>query len=93
MKRSATSKEKSDRIDTSKTPPSCDILTNRLFEEKLEYVNSKVLRELEVTKNLTLNLFSNFYTSEFIAKKIENILIRVGVEKFSAIVSDNDSNV
>uniref|UniRef100_U9TQC8 BED-type domain-containing protein n=1 Tax=Rhizophagus irregularis (strain DAOM 181602 / DAOM 197198 / MUCL 43194) TaxID=747089 RepID=U9TQC8_RHIID len=37
-------------------PPSRDILTNRLFEEELGYVNSKVLRELEATKNLTLGI-------------------------------------
>ncbi|GBC20717.2 ribonuclease H-like domain-containing protein [Rhizophagus irregularis DAOM 181602=DAOM 197198] len=74
-------------------PPSRDILTNRLFEEELGYVNSKVLRELEATKNLTLDLSSNFHTGEFIAEKIEDILIRVGAEKFSAIVSDNGSNV
>ena len=40
-----------------------------------------------------LDLFSNSHTGEFIAEKIEDILIRVGAEKFSAIVSDNSSNV
>lgn len=40
-----------------------------------------------------LDLSSNSHTGEFIAEKIEDILIRVGAEKFSAIVSDNGSNV
>ncbi|GES90541.1 ribonuclease H-like domain-containing protein [Rhizophagus clarus] len=111
-------------LNSAYSPFSRDILTKRLFEEELGYVNSKVLRELEVTKNLTLaldgwsslnhlsiwnftiltptnkeyiyqllDLSSNSHTGEFIAEKIEDILIRVGAEKFSAIVSDNGSNV
>jgi hypothetical protein len=39
------------------------------------------------------DLSSNSHTGEFIAEKIEDILIRVGAEKFCAIVSDNGSNV
>ncbi|GES93878.1 ribonuclease H-like domain-containing protein [Rhizophagus clarus] len=111
-------------LNSAYNPPSRNILTNRLFEEELGYVNSKVLREMEATKNLTLaldgwsfpnhlsiwnfiiltptnkeyiyqllDLSSNFHTGEFIAEKIEDILIRVGAEKFSDIVSDNGSNV
>jgi hypothetical protein len=33
------------------------------------------------------------HTAEFISEKIEDIINRVGVSKFSAIVSDNGSNV
>jgi hypothetical protein len=43
-------------LNSAYSPPSRDILTNRLFEEELGYVNSKVLRELEATKNLTLGI-------------------------------------
>ncbi|PKK57557.1 hypothetical protein RhiirC2_797804 [Rhizophagus irregularis] len=40
-----------------------------------------------------LDLSSNSHTGEFIAEKIEDILIRVGAEKFSAIVSDNGAKL
>ena len=40
-----------------------------------------------------LDLSSNSHTGEFIAEKIEDILIRVSAEKFSAIVSENSSNM
>src|SRR4051794_23969976 len=43
-------------LNSAYSPPSRDIMTNRLFEEELGYVNSKVLRELEATKNLTLGI-------------------------------------
>lgn len=33
------------------------------------------------------------HTGEFIAEKIENIIDKIGSDKFSAIVSDNGSNV
>ena len=39
------------------------------------------------------DLSSNSHTGEFIAEKIQDILNRVGANKFSAIVSDNRSNV
>ena len=39
------------------------------------------------------DLSDHSHTGEFIAEKIEDILVRVGVDKFSAIVSDNGSNV
>ena len=34
--------------------PSRDILSNYLLESKLGYVNSKVLKELDFTNNLTI---------------------------------------
>ena len=43
-------------LNSAYSPPSRDIMTNCLFEEELGYVNSKVLRELEATKNLTLGI-------------------------------------
>jgi hypothetical protein len=39
------------------------------------------------------DLSSNSHTGQFIAEKIEKILDKVGPNKFSAIVSDNGSNV
>lgn len=39
------------------------------------------------------DLSSNSHTGEFIANKIEGILDLIGPSKFSAIVSDNGSNV
>ena len=39
------------------------------------------------------DLSSNSHTGEFIAGKIQDILVQIGVDKFSAIVSDNGSNV
>ncbi|PKB98123.1 hypothetical protein RhiirA5_431893 [Rhizophagus irregularis] len=111
------SKGKSDRIDKA-------LMRFFICCEELGYVNSKVLRELEATKNLTLtlnrwsslnhlsiwnftiltptnkeyiyqllDLSSNSHTGEFIAEKIEDILIRVGAKKFSAIVSDNGAKL
>jgi hypothetical protein len=43
-------------LNSSYNPPSRDILTNRLFEEELGYVNSKVSKELQVSKDLTLGI-------------------------------------
>ena len=39
------------------------------------------------------NLSSNLHTGEFIVNRIEEILNQVRSSKFSAIVSDNGSNV
>jgi len=39
------------------------------------------------------DLFSDFYTSDFIAKKIEAIINYIGPSKFAAVVSDNRANV
>lgn len=39
------------------------------------------------------DLSSDSHTGEYIAEKIEDVINRVGVSKFSAIVSDNGSNV
>ncbi|GES83514.1 ribonuclease H-like domain-containing protein [Rhizophagus clarus] len=39
------------------------------------------------------DLSSDSHTGKYIAEKIEDIINRVGVSKFSAIVSNNDSNV
>ncbi|PKK58345.1 hypothetical protein RhiirC2_796458 [Rhizophagus irregularis] len=39
------------------------------------------------------DLSSDSHTGEYIAEKIEDVINRVGVSKFSAIVSDNRSNV
>ena len=39
------------------------------------------------------DLSNDSHTGEYIAEKIENIITKVGESKFSAIVSDNGSNV
>ena len=36
--------------------PSWDVLSNRLLESELEYVNSKILKELNSTNNLTIGI-------------------------------------
>ncbi|GBB98607.1 hypothetical protein RclHR1_03280003 [Rhizophagus clarus] len=64
---------------------SCKLLANRLFEDKLGDINSKIYKKLQISDNLTLG--------EYIAEKIEDVINRVRVLKFSAIVSDNGSNV
>ncbi|CAG8726048.1 16249_t:CDS:2, partial [Rhizophagus irregularis] len=58
-------------------PPFRELLANRLFEDELGNVNSKIHKELQMSDNLTL----------------KDVINRVGVSKFSAIVSDNGSNV
>ena len=39
------------------------------------------------------DLSAHSYTGEFIAEKIEEIINRIGLSKFAAIVSDNGANV
>ncbi|RGB23917.1 hypothetical protein C1646_773809 [Rhizophagus diaphanus] len=62
-------------------PLSRKLLANRLFEDELGNINSKIYKELQMSDNLMLG--------EYIAEKIEDVINRVGVSKFSAIVSDN----
>ncbi|GET53692.1 ribonuclease H-like domain-containing protein [Rhizophagus irregularis DAOM 181602=DAOM 197198] len=77
-----------------------DLLANCLFEDKLGDINSKICKELQISDNLMLeyiyqlfNLSSDSHTGEYIAEKIEDVINRVEVSKFSAIVSNNGSNV
>ena len=44
------------KLNAAYDPSSCKLLTNRLFEDELEDVNSKVNRELEESNNLTLGM-------------------------------------
>jgi hypothetical protein len=44
-------------VNSAYDPPSRDILTNRLLEEELGYVNNKISKELEVSRDLTLGIF------------------------------------
>ena len=41
-------------LNSSYEPPSRDVLANHLLEEELGYVSSKVSKELETSKDLTL---------------------------------------
>lgn len=41
-------------LNPAYNPPSQDLLTNRLLEEELGYINSKISKELELANNLTL---------------------------------------
>ncbi|PKY34622.1 hypothetical protein RhiirB3_499344 [Rhizophagus irregularis] len=73
------------KLNVAYDHPSRDLLANCLFEDELGDINSKICKELQMSDNLILG--------EYIAKKIEDVINRVGVSKFSAIVSDNSSNV
>ena len=44
------------KLNAAYDPSSCELLANRLFEDELEDVNSKVNRELEESNNLTLGM-------------------------------------
>ncbi|PKC53231.1 hypothetical protein RhiirA1_479728 [Rhizophagus irregularis] len=82
------------KLNVAYDHPSRDLLANCLFEDELGDINSKICKELQMSDNLILALDScDSYTGEYIAKKIEDVINRVGVSKFSAIVSDNSSNV
>ena len=48
-------------VNSAYDPPSREILTNRLLEEELRYVNNKISRELEVSRDLTLGMFIIYY--------------------------------
>ncbi|EXX68133.1 hypothetical protein RirG_107750 [Rhizophagus irregularis DAOM 197198w] len=69
-----------------------DLLANCLFEDKLGDINSKICKELQISDNLMLDGCDS-HTGEYIAEKIEDVINRVEVSKFSAIVSNNGSNV
>jgi hypothetical protein len=48
-------------LNSAYIPPSHDLLTNRLFEDELGFINSKVSKELEQTENLTLGKYFNLF--------------------------------
>jgi hypothetical protein len=45
-------------LNSAYDPPSRDILANRLLEEELGYINNKVSKELEVSRDLTLGILN-----------------------------------
>ena len=44
-------------LNAAYNPPSCELLANRIFEDKLGNINSKISRELDSSSNLTLGIY------------------------------------
>ncbi|GBB85292.1 hypothetical protein RclHR1_11850007 [Rhizophagus clarus] len=82
-------------------PPSRDNLSGELFAQEAVVVNQQIIKELKNSTSLTLlydrwtnmNLLKKSHTGVFLAKEIEDIIKQIGLEKFSAVVSDAGANI
>ncbi|RGB35850.1 hypothetical protein C1646_758792 [Rhizophagus diaphanus] len=61
-------------------PPSRTTLFSRLLNEEISHVNKKVTSELEIAD------------SKFLALEISDIVEKIGLDKFTAVITDNASN-
>ncbi|GBC02591.1 hypothetical protein RclHR1_00470021 [Rhizophagus clarus] len=69
-----------------------------LLNEEISRVNKKIKSELEIADSLTSldvalrNYSMELHTGEFLASEISDIIEKIGLDKFTAVVTDNASN-